>query len=135
MKYLTCLLLIIVSCKQKDKENPIVGKWEYERMEMFSGESMNLQDSMINNLHQQQKGLTFTFTNINVFKVTQRKPDNTEVVVSEQPYELAEDNKSVSLKNKTKEDDRFDIIEISDRLLKINVFYSKEAYMVFGKKN
>jgi hypothetical protein len=133
MKYLIYLLFILVSCKQK--ENPIVGKWEYEKMESYSGEPMNLEDSLIASLHQQQKGLTFSFTGKNVFKVTQRKEDNTEKFVAEQPYELAADKKSLMLKNTGRPDDNFPIIELSDSLLKINVFDSKEAYMVFGKKN
>ena len=85
MKYLIYLLFILVSCKQKGKDNPIVGKWEYERMEMYSGEPMNLEDSLINSLHQQQKGWTFSFTRKNVFKVTNTKANNPEDFVAEQP--------------------------------------------------
>ena len=135
MKYLLYLLLILVSCKQKGKENPIVGKWEYERMEMYSGEPINLEDSLINNLHQQQKGWTFSFTGNNVFKVSNPKANNPQDFIAEQPYELSADKKSLILKNTGKADDNFSIIELSDSLLKINIFYSKEAYMVFGKKN
>ena len=135
MKYLIYLLFVLVSCKQRGKENPIVGKWEYERMEMYSGEPMNLEDSLINNLHQQQKGWTFSFTSKNVFKVTNTKANNPEDFLAEQPYELSADKKSLILKNTGRPDDNFSIIELSDSLLKINVFYSKEAYMVFAKKN
>lgn len=134
MKYLIYLLFILVSCKQKGKENPIVGKWEYERMEMYSGEPMNLEDSMINSLHQHQKGWTFSFTGNNVFKVSNLKATNPQDFIAEQPYELSADKKSLILKNTGRPDDNFSIIELSDSLLKINVFYSKEAYMVFGKK-
>jgi hypothetical protein len=135
MKYLIYLLLLIVSCKQKENENPIVGKWEYERMELYGGEPVNLQDSMINNLHQQQKGLTFTFTGKNIFKVSNTKAKNPQDFVAEQPYELAADKKNLVLKNTGRPDDNFAIVELSDSLLKINIFYSKEAYMVFAKKN
>ena len=135
MKHLIYLLLIFVSCKQKGNENPIVGKWEYDRMELYSGEPINLQDSMINNLHQQQKGLTFTFTGKNVFKVSNTKAKNPQDFVAEQPYELAADKKNLVLKNNGRPDDNFAIVELSDSLLKINIFYSKEAYMVFAKKN
>ena len=103
-------------------------------MEMYSGELMNLEDSLINSLHQQQKGLTFSFTGKNVFKVTQRKENSAEVFVAEQPYELAADKKNLVLKNTGRPDDNFAIIELSDSLLKINIFDSKEAYMVFGRK-
>ena len=135
MKYIIYLLLILVSCKQKEKENLIVGKWEYEKMEMYSGEPMNMEDSLINSLHQQQKGLIFSFTGKNVFKVTQRKANNTEEFMAEQPYELAADKKNLILKNTGRPDDNFAIIELSDSILKVNIFYSKEAYMVFAKKN
>lgn len=136
MKYLICFLLIVSACKPKEKEksNPLVGKWEYQKMERYNGETMHLEDSVINNLHEHQKGLTFTFTNKNVFKVTQRKPNNTEEFVAEQPYELAADKTSVTLKNTGKEDDHFAIIQLTDSILKINVFYSEVAYMVFEKK-
>ena len=134
MKYLIWLLFIFISCKQKEKENLIVGKWEYERMEMYSGEPINLADSLISNLHQQQKGLTFSFTSKNIFKVTNHKANNLNDFVAEQPYELSTDKKLLILKNTGRADDNFSIIELSDSLLKINVFYSKEAYMVFAKK-
>ncbi|MBC7874650.1 MAG: hypothetical protein H7Y01_11665 [Ferruginibacter sp.] len=134
MKYLIWLLFIVVSCKQKEKENQIVGKWEYERMETYSGEPINLADSLINNLHQQQKGLTFSFTSKNVFKVSNPKAKNPQDFIAEQPYELSTDKKSLVLKNKGRPDDNFSIIELSDSLLKINIFYSDTAYMVFGKK-
>jgi len=134
MKYFISLLFIALSCSPKEKKNPIVGKWEYERMEMYSGEPVNLQDSLINNLHQQQKGWTFTFTNKNIFKVSNSKASNPQDFIAEQPYELSEDKKNLLLKNTGRPDDNFAIIELSDSLLKINVFYSKEAYMVFAKK-
>lgn len=134
MKYLICFLFIAVACKPKEKQNAIVGKWEYERMEMYSGEPIILADSLINNLHQQQKGLTFSFTGKNIFKVTNSKAKSPEDFVAEQPYELAADKKLLKLKNTGRADDNFSIIELSDSLLKINIFLSKEAYMVFGKK-
>ena len=104
-------------------------------MEMYSGEPMNLEDSLTNSLHQQQKGWTFSFTGNNVFKVSNPKANNPQDFIAEQPYELSADKKSLILKNTGRPDDNFPIIELSDSLLKINVFYSKEAYMVFGKKN
>jgi hypothetical protein len=134
MKYLIWILFILVSCKQKGNENSIVGKWEYERMEMYSGEPMNLEDSLINSLHKQQKGLTFSFTGKNVFKVTYPKAKNPEDFLAEQPYTLSADNKLLILKNTGRPDDNFPIIELSDSLLKINIFGSKDAYMVFEKK-
>ncbi len=134
MKYLICLLFIAAACTPKEKQNAIVGKWEYERMEMYSGEPINLADSLINNLHQQQKGWTFTFTGKNIFKVSNPKAKNPQDFIAEQPYELSADKKNLILKNKGRPDDNFAIVELSDSLLKINVFYSKEAYMVFVKK-
>jgi hypothetical protein len=52
-----------------------------------------------------------------------------------QPYELPEDKKNLILKNTGRPDDNFAIIELSDSLLKINVFYSDKAYMVFKRMN
>ena len=135
MKYLIGLLFMLASCNQKGKENLIVGKWEYERMETYSGEPINLADPQINKLHLQQKGLTFSFSGKNVFKVTNTKAENPDDFLAEQPYELAPDKKTLILKNKGRPDDKFAIVELSDSLLKINIFYSDSAYMVFGRKN
>jgi len=135
MKYLIWLFFILVSCKQKEKENHIAGKWEYERMEMFDGTPVNLEDSLVNNLHQQQKGLTFSFTGKSTFKVTHMRENNREEFVAEQPYELLDSNKTLRLKNTGRPDDNFPIIALTDRELKINIFYSDKAYMVFIKKD
>ena len=135
MRYLICFLLILGSCKQKEKEVSIVGKWEYEGMEKYSGEPIDLGDSLVNNLHQQQKGLTFSFDKKNVFRVSNAKAKNPQDFVAEQPYELAADKKNLVLKNRGREDDNFAIIELSDSLLKINIFYSEVAYMVFTRKD
>jgi len=135
MKYLIWLLFILVSCTQKEKENPIAGKWEYEKMEMMDGSAINLEDSLIYNLHQQQKGLTFSFTGKNTFKVTHLRENNREEFVAEQPYELLDSNKTLRLKNTGRPDDNFPIIALTDRQLKINIFYSDKAYMVFTKKD
>lgn len=134
MKYLIYLLLILVSCKQKAKEVSIVGKWEYEKMEMFSGRPMDLANPAISKLHEDQKGWTFSFSKDNVFKVTHVKTDKPEDFVAEQPYELPEDKKYVILKNTGRPDEKFPIIELSDSILKINIFYSDSAYMVFKRK-
>ncbi len=135
MKYLIYLLLILVSCKEKAKEVSIVGKWEYERMEMYSGQPMDFANPAIAKLHEDQKGWTFTFNKDNVFKVTHVKTDKPEDFVAEQPYELPEDKKYVILKNKGRPDEKFPIIELSDSILKINIFYSDSAYMVFKRKS
>jgi len=134
MKYIICLSLLFAACQSKEKTPSITGTWEYERMEMFGGEKMNLQDSLIAGLHEQQKGLTFSFSKNNIFKVSNPKARNPEDFLAEQPYELRADRKNLILKNNGRPDDNFAIIELSDSLLKINVFYSTEAYMVFRKK-
>ncbi len=125
----------MASCKQKEKEVSIVGKWEYDRMEKYSGEPIDLGESLFNNLHQQQNGLTFSFDKKNVFRVSNSKAKNPQDFVAEQPYELAADKKNLVLKNRGREDDNFAIIELSDSLLKINIFYSDVAYMVFTRKD
>jgi hypothetical protein len=107
----------------------VVGEWEYDRMEAFDGTPMNLEDSLINDLHQRQTGLHFSFSAKNVFKVTQHNQ-----FVAEQPYQLLDSNKILLLKNTGRPDDKFDIFELSDSLMKINLFHSDKAYMVFAKK-
>jgi len=134
MKYPFYILLVLASCTAKKKADPLLGKWEYEKIELYSGEPVNLQDSIFNLLHTQQTGLTFYFEKNNIFKVTQKKPDNTETPMAEQPYELPEDKKTLRLKNRGQEDDNFPIISMSDSILKINIFYSKVGYLVFRKK-
>src|SRR3569832_200234 len=129
MKYLIYLLFILVSCKQKAKEVSIVGKWEYQKMETYSGQPIALANPAINKLHEDQKGLTFSFSKDYVFRVTHVKTDKPEDFVAQQPYELSADKKKVILKNTGRPDDKFPIIELSERLLKINIFYSDSAYM------
>ena len=134
MKFLLYLLFLLFSCNPKTKEKGVVGIWEYKKMEFYDGTPVNLSDSLLGQLHQSQKGLTFSFTAKNVFKVTQRKANKTEEFMAEQPYELSADHKNLRLKNTGRPDDNFSIIELSDSLLKINIFYSEKAYMVFEKK-
>jgi Lipocalin-like domain len=141
MKYLIYLLLIFFSCKQKVKEPSIAkevsitGKWEYVKMETYSGRPIDLTNPAIAKLHEDQKGWTFSFSKNNVFKVTHVKTDKPENFVAEQPYELSADKKTVILKNTGRPDDKFPIIELSENILKINIFYSDSAYMVFGRKD
>ena len=84
MKYLICFALIFSACKPKQKENPIVGKWEYVTIEQYSGEPIDMQDSVITVLNTAQKGLTFLFTKDHVFKVTQKRENNIEEFIAEQ---------------------------------------------------
>lgn len=135
MKYLIYVLFFLVSCKQKAKEVSIVGKWEYQKMETYSGQPIDLSNPVISKLHEDQKGWTFSFDKNNVFKVTHVKTDKPEEFVAEQPYELAEDKKTVILKNTGRPDDKFPIVALSDSILKINIFYSDSAYMVFRRKD
>lgn len=97
-----------------------------------AAEPINLQDSLINSLHQSQKGMTFRFTKDKTFTASYIK-NNKQEPMGKQPYELQEDKKALILKNTGRPDDKFAIIELSDSLLKINVFYSDKAYMVFKR--
>ncbi len=134
MKYLIYFAILLTSCQQKEKDASIVGKWEYVRMETYNAaEPINLQDSMVNQLHESQKGMTFSFAKNKVFKASMKKPDGSTEPMGEQPYELAEDRKTVILNNTGRPDDKFPVIELSDSLLKINIFYSDKAYMVFKR--
>ena len=102
-------------------------------METYNpAEPINLQDSMVNVLHESQKGMTFWFDNKN-FKATFKRPDGSTEPMGEQPYELAKDRKTVIFNNTGRADDKFPIIELSDSILKINIFYSDKAYMVFKR--
>ena len=133
MKYIFILLLILVSCQSKEKSPAITGTWEFERNELFPGVQINtFQDSMLNMLEEQQKGLTLSFKGTN-FKASQFK-DGREEPMGNQPFVWEEKNKVLVLKNNGRPDDRFDIIELSDSLLKLNLFHSKEGYLVFRKK-
>lgn len=134
MKYFFYLFFVIVSCSQKEKEVSIVGKWEYLRMEKYSRQPIDLANPVISKLHEDQKGWTFTFTKGNVFKVSHVKTDRPQDFAAQQPFELSTDKKTVILKNNGRPDDKFPIIELSDTLLKINIFYSDSAYMVFERK-
>ncbi|MBK7290024.1 MAG: lipocalin family protein [Chitinophagaceae bacterium] len=133
MKHFLYLVVLLAACHPKEKEPSIVGKWEYVRMETYNpSEPINLQDSMLNALHESQKGMTFWFGN-KIFKATSKRPDGSTEPMGEQHYELAEDRKTVVLNNTGRADDKFPIIELSDSLLKINIFYSPKAYMVFKR--
>ncbi|MBP8114512.1 MAG: lipocalin family protein [Chitinophagaceae bacterium] len=133
MKNLLFLSLLFFACQQKEKDASIEGKWEYVKMETYNpAEPINLQDSMVNVLHESQKGMTFWFGNKN-FKATFKRTDGTTEPMGEQPYELSKDRKTVILNNNGRADDKFPIIELSDSILKINIFYSDKAYMVFKR--
>ncbi len=133
MKYFIYSLLVLASCSPKEKENSISGKWEFEKNELFAGVTINdFQDSLFMMLNEQQKGLTLTFTNSS-FKVTQQK-NGREEVMGEQPYELTNNNQSLVLKNRGRPDDVFPIVSLSDSVLKLNMFVSKEGYLVFRRK-
>jgi hypothetical protein len=136
MKYIIIALLFLVSCKGADQKvpaEPLIGTWEYTRTELTDGTPINLEDSMYRNLHNQQVGLRFTFTDDKTFRVTQLDNAGKENQVAEQPYEFPADRKTVILKNSGREDDHFPIIGLSDSLLRINIFYSTKAYLVFRK--
>ncbi len=134
MKYLIYLLFILASCKQKAKEPSIIGKWEYQKMETYSGQPIDFSNPAIAKLHEDQKGWTFSFSKDNVFKVTHVKTDKPEEFVAEQPYQLSDDKKTVILKNTGRPDDKFPIVSLTENILKINIFYSDSAYMVFERK-
>ena len=133
MKYILFLSLVIASC-QSGKQTPLSGTWEFEKNEMFPGVELNaFQDSLFFTvLQEQQKSLTLTFKGNN-FKVHQLK-DGKEVPMGNQPFELSPDQKSLILKNKGRPDDIFPIVSLSDSVLKLNMFLSKEGYLVFRKK-
>jgi hypothetical protein len=133
MKYFIVLALVIASC-QSGKESPLSGTWEFEKNEMFPGVVLNAyQDSLFFKvLQEQQKNLTLTFKGNN-FKVHQLK-DGKEEPMGSQPFELSPDQKSLILKNQGRPDDIFPIVALSDSVLKLNMFHSKEGYLVFRKK-
>ena len=145
MKNILYLLFILTACSDNVKENSnpggtkkessnrLVGKWVYERIEELNGVPIDTRDSAFSMLHRQHIGLTFSFTDDYVFKVTQMK-GNTEEFVAEQKYELPEGEKTLRLINTGRPHDEFPIIGISDSLLRINVFKSKIGYLVFKKK-
>lgn len=57
MKYFLYLLLMLASCQTKKEASPIMGTWEYDKIELYSGITLNdFQDSLLNVLESQQKG-------------------------------------------------------------------------------
>src|SRR5690606_21056665 len=118
---------------QQTEKEPLIGTWEYTWTEFNDGTPLDLDDERYRGLHQQQLGLTFTFTKDSQFHVTQKDTSGRINELANQPYELSEDRKTVTLKNTGRPDDKFPIIHLSDSLLKINIFYSTDAYMVFRK--
>ncbi|MEO7923159.1 MAG: hypothetical protein ABIR30_05730 [Chitinophagaceae bacterium] len=133
MKYLFYILLILASCQSKDKSSPLSGSWEFEKNELFPGVQLNaFQDSMLHMVEEQQKGLTLYFSGTN-FKVTQLKGGKEEIM-GEQPFELAADKRSLILKNRSKADDVFPIVELSEDILKLNMFNSQQGYLIFRRK-
>jgi hypothetical protein len=132
MKYILILSLFIASCQSKEK-TPLEGTWEFDRNELYPGvESNPFMDSMLHMLEKHQAGLTLQFIGNN-FKVTQDKDGRTEKM-GNQPFELSADQKSLILKNTGRPDDIFPIVLLTDSVLKLNMFQSKEGYPVFLKK-
>lgn len=133
MRIIILLALFFAGCKSQ-KNDALSGTWEYSRMEFYEGRAIDQNDSLVMRLHQMQKGLILNFSNNKDLKVTQRKDNGKEDALGNQPYELASGQKELILKNKGRADDRFPIISISDSILKLNMFNSKEGYLVFKKK-
>ena len=133
MKYVIILTLLIASCQSKNK-SPLEGKWEFERNELYPGVELNsFQDSMFKVLNEQQRGLTISFKG-KTFNASLVREGKTEPM-GEQPFEIPGDQKSLILKNRGRADDIFPIVSISDSVFKLNMFKSKEGYLVFRKKN
>jgi hypothetical protein len=127
----TGVLLFLLSCQARKKE-PIIGTWEYERIELYDQKSDALSDSLLNKLHEMQKGFFLVFTKTEA-RFLQKK-DGREEQMGNQPFSLEKANKGLRLKNTGRPDDIFPIISLSDSILKINMFESKEGYLVFRKK-
>ena len=134
IRYALCILFFITSCQSREPENPLVGRWEYERIELNNGDALDLSDSAYRKLHNQHLGLTFVFTEDKTFRVTQKRSNGTEDFIAEQPYELPDSLKVLRLVNTGREHDNFDILGLNDSLFRINVFRSDFGYVVFRKK-
>lgn len=136
MKYGFILLVFAIACQTKKEvtKPSIQGKWEYERIELYSGKKFDLGDSLNNKLHLQHVGLTLSFTGNSTFTVTQKRENKPEEFVARQNYELPEGDTILRLKNTGRPDDNFPIVGLTDSLLKVNLFNSSEGYIVFRKK-
>ena len=104
---------------------------DYLNKKLSAGESHELEKQMADDefMNDAVEGLE----EIKNFKATFKRPDGSTEPMGEQPYELAKDRKTVILNNTGRADDKFPIIELSDSILKINIFYSDKAYMVFKR--
>lgn len=133
MKYIFIIAIFFASC-QSDKKTALEGKWEFEKNETYPGVELNaFQDSMLHKvLDVQQKGLTLNF-NGSTFKAYLEK-NGTKEPMGEQPFVLTDGQQSLVLINKGRNNDTFPVVSLSDTVLKINMFYSKEGYLVFKKK-
>ena len=134
MKYILFLLVVLPACNSKKEasKSAITGNWEYNTIELYSGEKFDLTDSMYNTLHQQHIGLKLSFSGNKTFSVSQRRPGKPEEFIARQDYEMDGDT-ILRLKNTGRPDDEFPIISISGSLLKINLFKSPMGYLVFQK--
>jgi hypothetical protein len=135
MKYTLFLFLLIACEPKKEKPKPTVkGKWEYERIELYSGEKFDLQDTAYNRLHGMHAGLTLSFSGNSTFRVTQKKDNQPEEFIGQQNYEIPPGDSILRLKNAERPDDNFPIVELTDSLFKLNLFNSPEGYIVFKRK-
>lgn len=134
MKYLLLFSLVFAACQSTDKKSPVEGSWEFEKNELYPGVVINrFQDSLLRVVEKQQAGLTLKFTGSN-FTVTQLK-DGREEKMGNQPFEISEGNKSLILKNSDgRADDVFPIVLLNDSIFKLNMFNSKEGYLIFRKR-
>ncbi|HUR65249.1 MAG TPA: hypothetical protein VMZ03_02760 [Chitinophagaceae bacterium] len=136
MKYFVVILLILSACQSKKadpQESPITGEWEYETIELYSGEKFDRSDSMFNLLHLQHVGLTISFTGNKTFTATRKHRNEPDEFLGKQHYKLEGDT-ILRLINTGRPDDRFPIISLNDSLLKANLFNSPLGYLVFRRK-
>lgn len=134
MKYSLFIVWIFAACQSK-KEQPhssLNGTWQYETIELYSGEKFDINDSIFNKLHLQHEGLTLSFTGSKTFTATVKKPGKPEEFMGRQDYKIDGDT-ILRLINTGRPDDKFPIEGLSDSLLKLNLFNSPLGYIVFRR--
>lgn len=110
-----------------------MGKWEYEKLEHVTGKEEYLQDPAVKEAHESNKGLVFIFGEDKSFVVSKQVPGMSNVLIQQGSFVFSEDKNFLLTKTTGGITGQLQIIELSEKTLKINSTPSSEEYVVLKK--
>jgi hypothetical protein len=133
-RIITCLVItFFFACgSQRNREDLIIGKWEYYKMESYEKKTVELADSMTNIVDSITKGLQYVFTANDSMKII-KKINNNENILFEGTFRLSEDKEFIILTAEDKEDRELRIEDVTTEFLKVHPPLPSLKYLVFKR--